>query len=411
MLVYVFALAAAVLFAAGSVVQQRAAAQAPPQDVMSLRLLLWLVRRRLWLIGVVTALVGNAFSATALGRGGVAVVEPLLATRLLFVIPMVALWSRRLPARRDLLAAAVTAAGLAVFIVAGHPTSPESTAHTSGVTWAVGIGAAGGLAVAFAVAGRRLPALRRAPLLAGGAGILFGLQATLTSDADRLIGRPLTLLATWVPYAVIVVAITGTLFVQSAYELAPLPVSFPAQVTAEPITGVILGVTVLEGTVRLTAAALALEVVGLLAMVAGMAALARSPVVSGQLTRLQVRDEEGQAYRREQELFRDLRSLESRLDAIGADPRPGTLRPADQRRLHAEVERIGRELTALSEVLADLERLHRLPMSTGLGLGGPVGADDDTERFELALRGRARELGERTGSLCARARSLLPAGT
>lgn len=409
--VYAFSLAAALLFAAGSVVQQRAAAQAPPQDVMSWRLLLWLVRRRLWLVGVVTALVGNVFSATALGRGGVAVVEPLLATRLLFVIPMVSVWARRRPARRDLVAAAVTAAGLAVFIVAGHPSSPTSTARTSGVTWAIGIGVAGGLALAAAVAGRRLPALRRAPLLAGGAGILFGLQATLTSDADRLIGRPLTLLTTWVPYAVIAVAVTGTLFVQSAYELAPLPVSFPAQVTAEPISGVILGVTVLDGTVRLTAGALALEVVGLLAMVVGMAALARSPVVTGQLTRLQVRDEEGQAYRRERELFRDLQALESRLDRIQANPRPETLQRRDQRRLQAEVAHIGAELAALAQVLADLERLHRLPTATTWAPGGPVDDDIDSERFELALRGRARDLGARTGSLCARARSLLPTGT
>lgn len=409
MLVFVFAIVAAFLFAVGSVVQQHAAAQAPPQDVMSFRLLLWLVRRKLWLVGVVTALVGNGFSATALGHGGVTIVEPLLSTRLLFVLPMIAVYARRRPARRDLVAAAVTVGGLAVFIAAGRPSIDASSASTSGLQWAVAGGAVAGLSVLTAVGGRRLPALQRAPLLAGASGLLFGLQATLTSDADRLVSHPVALLSNWIPYAVAVVAVVGTLFLQSAYEMAPLPASFPAQVTVEPITGVILGVTVLDGTIRLDPPALAVAVLGLVAMLVGIFALARSPLVVGELLRTRIRDDEAQAYQREQDLLQALRGLEATLDHVQSSPHPEAPRPRDQRRLRGELDHVDRELVRLGAVLADLERLHARPPEPGEHGTDPVAVDADTARFEQVLRRRARELAARTVSLSARTQALLGA--
>lgn len=412
MLVYVFALAAAFLFAFGSVIQQHAAAQAPPQDVMSLRLLWWLVRRRLWLLGLATTAVGNVFSATALGRGGVTIVEPLLSTRLLFVLPMMGFWVRRGPARRDVVAAAVTAIGLSMFIVAGQPSVPTASAADSDLRWVLGGGLVVGVAVVTALAGRRLHALRRAPLLAGAAGLLFGLQATLTSDADRLVGHPVALLTSWLPYAVVVVAVLATLFLQSAYEMAPLPSSFPAGATTEPITGVVLGVTVLGGSIRLGPGELALEVFGLLLMLAGIYVLARSPLVLGELVRVRIRDEEAEAYQRERDLVRSLEGLENMLDRIHASPRPAVASRRDQQRLHAELAHVDRELVRLAAILRDLERLHRRPpVARPAASFAPLDIGANAEELERLLRSRARELTARSVGLSVRARALLaPAG-
>ena len=117
------------------------------------------------------------------------------------------------------------------------------------------------------VAGRRRSAGPRC--WPAGAGLLFALQAALTSTAVHQLNHPAALLSSWYPYAVVAVALTATLFVQSAYELAPLPSSFPAQVTAEPLCGIALGVGVLAGTIRLGPLPLAGEVVGLLGMLGG----------------------------------------------------------------------------------------------------------------------------------------------
>lgn len=280
MLVYVLALSAALLFGIGTVVQQHAAAEAPPQDVMSIKLLFWLVRRPVWLAGVVIAGAGNGFSAAALGMGGVALVEPLLAVRLLFALPLAAAWRRCRVPRRDWLMALALVVGLAIFIAAGAPSEGDAS-RASGQTWAVALAIVTVLSLASAVIGRGARAARRATLLAAGAGLLFATQDTLISTAVHGIGDPLELLQTFYPYVTVVAAVVATLFLQSAFELAPLPASFPAQVTAEPLCGIALGVLVLDGFIRLGPVFVVLEIVGLALMVGGIFGLARSPLVTG----------------------------------------------------------------------------------------------------------------------------------
>ncbi len=277
--VYLLALGAALLFGIGNVVQQHAAAEAPPQDVMSFKLLLWLVRRPVWLAGVATAGLGNGLSATALGLGSIALVEPLLGVRLLFALPLAAAWRRCRVPGRDWVGAVATAAGLALFIVSGNP-SRISHSGASPVAWAIGGGVVVVLALALALGGRPLDVRRQAPMLAAGAGLLFGLQAAVTSVAVDELDRPAALFTSWYPYVIVAAALTATLFLQSAYEMAPLHSSFPAQVTAEPICGIALGVTVLSGSIRVGPAALAGEVAGLLVMVGGLALLGRSKLVA-----------------------------------------------------------------------------------------------------------------------------------
>lgn len=72
MTVYVLALVASAFFAAGSVIQQRAASHAPPEKVLSFTLVIWLARRPLWLSGIALSTVGNVASAIALGAGNAA---------------------------------------------------------------------------------------------------------------------------------------------------------------------------------------------------------------------------------------------------------------------------------------------------------------------------------------------------
>ena len=277
--VYLLALGAALLFGIGNVVQQHAAAEAPPQDVMSFKLLLWLVRRPVWLAGVATAGLGNGLSATALGLGSIALVEPLLGVRLLFALPLAAAWRRcRVP-------------GAGLGRCGRHRRRPGAVHRLGEPDENLALRRlAGGLghrrrsrrgARAGPRAGRApMDVRRQAPMLAAGAGLLFGLQAAVTSVAVDELDRPAALFTSWYPYVIVAAALTATLFLQSAYEMAPLHSSFPAQVTAEPICGIALGVTVLSGSIRVGPAALAGEVAGLLMMVGGLALLGRSKLVA-----------------------------------------------------------------------------------------------------------------------------------
>src|SRR3954467_10690032 len=102
-MVYLLVVASALIVAPGEVIQQRTASQAPPEQNLSFRLLLWLVQRPMWLLGVVCSFGGNAVFATAENHGSVAVVEAVFVVRLVFGLIMSAAWRRRRMSGRDVL--------------------------------------------------------------------------------------------------------------------------------------------------------------------------------------------------------------------------------------------------------------------------------------------------------------------
>jgi hypothetical protein len=375
--VYLLAEAAALLFAVGSVVQQRVAAEAPPEKALSLSLLLYLVRQRRWLIGTGSSLIGNLLAAAALSMGGVALVEPLLTTRLLIVLPLTAVTGRlRIPVR-DWVAALLAAGGLATFVAVGRPRHGPALAAT-GLRWGLAVGAVAVLAGLVVALVRRREVTRAALGLGAAAGLLFGLQASLTESATALMrrGGASALVTHFQPLMVAVTAVAGALFIQSAYEMAPLPASFPALVTVEPITGVIVGMAVLHGVIDTSGAALGTQSAGLVAMVVGVALLARSPVVTGQALALQRRREEGLAHRSAHHLEQLLGEVQ---EAVGGSCEAG--RPHRHRTAHARsrLDRARHLLEELSELReAEARHLSGLP---------------DKER--LALAPLERELEER----------------
>ncbi|MEX5637309.1 DMT family transporter [Parafrankia sp. FMc2] len=344
---YLLGLGSAVCFGVAAVIQQRVAFHAPPEDVLRLRLLLWLVRRPMWDLGVLLSAVGTFASAAALARSTVAFVAPLQVCQLLFALPLAAFWARRRVPRRDWLAAMATALGLATFLLAGDPHQGEVEAATT-LGWILTGGSIGGLAAWSVLGTRRLDPARRATLLAGGAGLLSALQGALIGSVGRLvetsgIGAVPT---SWQTYAVVVVALSSGLLLQSAYEMAPLPASLPAAVSLEPLGGVAIGVFLLGGMLRLSPLAIAGEIAGLAIMILGVRALAASPLVTGQLSRLRARTSQGQLSRLEDLLHRDLELL--RDDLIrGRRASTDRAQRRQYRRLHNDLDRIHCELARL----------------------------------------------------------------
>jgi hypothetical protein len=289
-MVYLLTLVAALVVAGGEVVQQRMAAQAPPEDNLSPKLLLWLVQRPRWLAGVGCSLAGNAAFAAALGMGSVVLIEAVFVARLLFGLVIAALWGWHRVPGRDLGGGAVVVAGIVAFLIAAHPRTPDAGA--ADVNWLLGVGLPVLAAVALAVAASRLTGARRAALLGAGSGILFGLQAVLVQSAVHVMGDHglVGLLQTWNGYVVVVVALLGMLLVQSAFESAPLPSSYPAVVSAQLLCALALGVWVLHGRVRTATPYVYVLAPALLAMICGIAMLTRSPLVTGERHRAAVRE-------------------------------------------------------------------------------------------------------------------------
>lgn len=400
--VYLLALGAALLFGVGSVVQQRVAFEAPPGKSLRPSLLLWLVRQPMWLLGVGTGVVGNLLSGYALGIGSVALVQPLLVSRLLFAIPLSAVWSKQRLAGRDWLGVLATAGGLGAFIALGHP-RPGPEVGPPLWRWLVAIAAAAVAVGVLIVLSRRIRPVRAAPLLGAGAGILFGLQSGLTSTAVRhfLDGGITGLLLNWTTYVVIVTAVSGTLLAQSGYEMAPLTASYPALAAVEPLTGVGLGVGVLGGTLALGSLPLAVEVVGLAVMVVGIYLLATSRLVTAQADAIRERADTERESRIEETLTHELTKIERALDQMSGPSR----RRRGVETVQGDLQRVESLLARLDELRHDVQR-DRAAIREGDASDAEQAHEATLGRWEAQLDDRHRRLGERATQLRQRARAL-----
>jgi drug/metabolite transporter (DMT)-like permease len=275
--VYALALAAALLLGFGSAVQQRVAARAPAGTALHWRLLWYLARQPLWLVGIAAGAAGSVLAGVALGIGGVTRVEPLLATGLLFALPIASVWNRYRLGWRGWAAAVAVVTGLVAFLVAGDP-EPGRRTGAPVWQWALTAGSIGLITTTLVALARRLRPRHEASVLGVGAGMLFGLQSALTSVAvSRLFGHGLlAALLSLTPYAAVVVAAVGTLLAQSAYKLASLAVSYPPMAAAEPLAGIVIGLSVLGARLRVTPLSLTVQIVGLMVMTAGVYTLAEA---------------------------------------------------------------------------------------------------------------------------------------
>src|SRR3954469_6689097 len=91
----------AAVFALGIVLQQRVVMDAPEAKEASAGILFKLVQHPVWLAGIASYGIAFGLQAAALGDGRLAVVQPILATQIVFALPLGALLSSQRITRRD----------------------------------------------------------------------------------------------------------------------------------------------------------------------------------------------------------------------------------------------------------------------------------------------------------------------
>ncbi|MFE9103833.1 DMT family transporter [Actinomadura geliboluensis] len=270
------AVVAAAFIGLGFVAQQHAAFREPLEEILHPRLLLDLVRSRLWLTGIASMIVGQIIFAFALNIADVAEVTPVLTVNLIFALFAAHVIYRERLGRNEWLGSLLLTGGVALFLGIGVPHGGAlPSVHSP--RWLAG-GAVLALVALCAFGGLHRDLRVRAMLLACGAGLLYGLQDTLTRSvllvSDEGFGR---IFVTWQPYGLVFIGALGLLFAQSAFDAAPLRISLPATTAAEPLTGIALSIVIFGERVRLEVSDLALESLGLAAMVAGIVVLGQSP--------------------------------------------------------------------------------------------------------------------------------------
>ncbi|MFJ3673105.1 DMT family transporter [Streptomyces sp. NPDC090106] len=278
-LVLVLAVSAACCLGFGFVLQQNAAQRAPLNDFLSPRLLLDLVKVPRWLGGIGLMVAGMVLGAIALGQGELSLVEPLLATNLLFALALSRKQTRQPLGRQGWAGLALLAGGVTAFIVAGEPHG-GSALEDPFRQWLI-IGAMIGLALLLTTYAKRSRLSSGPALLAVAAGLLYGVQDALTRVSGQRFadGGLAEVLTGWQPYAVLALGVTGLVLVQSAFETASLRMSLPALTAAQPLAGILCGVGFLGDRLRTDTGALAWEAAGLAAVVVGIVLLGLHPAM------------------------------------------------------------------------------------------------------------------------------------
>lgn len=283
MLVYLLALVAAVFIGAGWVAQQHAAESSKAGPGFSVELIVSLLRRREWLLGIGLMIAGQLSSAGALGSGSLPVAEPLMSANLLVALLVAARWRRRRPANIELGGAVLVTVGIAMFVLEARPQS-GSALDVGAWTWAASLGLVAAVASLLIMAGRgtRRPPAQVALLWGASAGAWYGLQDALTQRMlDRAEQVGLGVLTSWSPYLLVLIAVIGLVVAQNAFAAAPLRESLPAITIVEPLTGIAFGAGVYGSSLTTTAGAVVVEIVGLVVMVLGLYFVASSHTVTG----------------------------------------------------------------------------------------------------------------------------------
>ncbi|HVB45838.1 MAG TPA: DMT family transporter [Streptosporangiaceae bacterium] len=271
----VLAGAAAVSFAIANVVQQRVAVRLRSQAAFDSAVLLKLVRRPLWLAGLAAVLVSISLQAAALGLGRLVVIEPVLASSLLFALALSA-WADHRPMRpTEWLAAFATFAGLVVFLTVSQPSGGRQIAGV------IPLGIAAAIAILLAVAASmmagRFSSTRRALLLGVGGGVAAGVTDALTKTIAALIGgHRFAVFADPRLYLLVVVGLLAYTLQQNGYRAAGLAAFLPVFAVLDPAVGSLLGLVVYHERLGGGPARIGVEAAAVLAATWGIARLASS---------------------------------------------------------------------------------------------------------------------------------------
>ncbi|MEU9105039.1 DMT family transporter [Streptomyces xanthophaeus] len=270
-----FALFAALSNALATVLQRRAALTVPQSDGFRIGLVLDLLRRPLWVAGILAVIAAGVGQALALATGALALVQPLFVLELPLALLIASLMARRRLSGALWLAVAGVVAGLGIVLIAASPDGNRT--HVPLDRWGLSLAVCAVVVTALAMTGlRRPPGRARAGCLGAATAVCYALTAALMKSSvhildERGIGAFLT---TWQTYAFGVTGIAALLLLEHAMQGGPLVASQPALTLGDAGVSVALGVVLYEEHLRAHWWLLP-QLLGIALICAGVFALAR----------------------------------------------------------------------------------------------------------------------------------------
>jgi hypothetical protein len=278
MFAVLFAVLAAACNAFASVMQRHEAASRPASESFRLALILGLVRRPLWWVGIGGVIGGAACQAVALMWGELAVVQPILMVELPMTLLLAAAVWRRRPTARPMIGLLAISAGVALLLVAVDPSG--GVLIVAPANWLLVLPPTVGAVLLLVAIGRRLRGAPAAALLGSSAAVSFALAAALMKDATGLLQRGVAaIFESWQLYATCVAGLAALFLLQNAYQAGPLIAAQPAITVGDALVSLVYSVALFEERLRL-GWWLAPELFGLALIVLGSLELSRSPLIA-----------------------------------------------------------------------------------------------------------------------------------
>jgi drug/metabolite transporter (DMT)-like permease len=270
----VLAFLAACAFAVGTVLQQKGTLDTTGQSGDA-HWLAQILRKPVWLAGMVLQAAGWVLQAIALDKGPLMAVQAITTLSLVIALPFGAWLTHQHIDRQVVLGALAIVVGLVLFLSVGSPNG--GTTHPSAQTWWTACVVILVLVVATAALGRRRQGASRALLFGSAAGFGFALQTAVTKTfVTEVGGGAAALFADWSIYVLIVSAVAGFVLQQSALKTGVLAPAMASSNAVSLFGGVILGAVVYGETLAHGNDHLAPAIIGLFVAVVGIGVLARA---------------------------------------------------------------------------------------------------------------------------------------
>jgi drug/metabolite transporter (DMT)-like permease len=239
--VIVFALLAA-LCNAVSVTTRHVASTADPHRSAGWRLIIYLLRNPMWLLGWAAQAGAFVFQALALHNGEVSVVQPLLVIELVITLVLRRVWIRQTVRPAAWSGGALACVGLAVFLGVSEPQGGQLTPASS--HWAVAIVACAAAIAVLMALGRLGGPGSRAALWGAAAATTWALVAVFIKTTTDVIAQFGVggMFTHWPVYALAITGLAGVLLEQWALQAGPLRVSQPFLVIVDPLVSIVLSI-------------------------------------------------------------------------------------------------------------------------------------------------------------------------
>lgn len=278
LLSYLCAAIAAFGNAVANVMQRKASLQTRADSRFGSKVLLALVRDPTWVIGF-SGMVGSfVLQAVALGLGELSAVEPIITLEVPLTLLVASYVFATKLGRQEWTSILVMTAGMIALVAALDP-SPGDESNVNHITYVLAGGGTAATIAVLLIAALRRRAIWQTACLGAAAGTCFGLTATLVKESvNQLTTRGLFgLVTTWQTYVAISFGLLGVVVMQWALHSGPLLAAQPGFTLMDPLVSILWGVLVYNEMTR-TGAWLVLASAGGIAVGAGVAMLARSPL-------------------------------------------------------------------------------------------------------------------------------------